>query len=85
MAYRNTRRYPYTAPTQKHSKGRGSRSVKTDKSREHISSVKGTKSARPAGMEGSVGGGPKGMAKKPKGTPVIAPGGRESRAKGYAL
>lgn len=85
MAYRDGRRYPYTAPTQKHSKGKASGKASTDKSREHISSVKGTKSARPAGMEGSVGGGPKGKATKPKGTPVIAEGGRNSRAKGYAL
>ena len=85
MAYRDTRRYPYSTPVQSHRKGTGSRSVKTDKSREHISSVKGTKSSRPAGMEGTVQGGAKGMAKKPKGTPVIAPGGRSSRARGYAL
>lgn len=84
MAYRDTRRYPYTTPVQSHSKGRGKSSNVQDKSREHISSVKGSKSSRPAGMEGSVQGGPKGMAKKPKGTPIAAPGGRMSRARGYA-
>lgn len=85
MAYRDTRRYPYTAPVQSHGSGRGKTSNKQDKSKGHISDVKGTKSARPAGMEGTVQGGPKGMAKKPKGTPIAAPGGRASRAKGYAL
>ena len=56
-----------------------------DKSQAHISNVKGTKSDREAGMEGSVSGNKKGKAKTPKGTPVVAPGGRDSRAKGYGL
>lgn len=78
------RRYPYTAPRQKHGSGKGSTAApKTDKSRAHISSVKGSKSARPAGMEGTVSGGGKGMAKRPQGTPIAAPGGRNSRARTY--
>ena len=69
------RRYPYTAPRQQHSKGRGSKATPvTDKSRAHISSAKGS-SAGPQ-KKGS-------MAKRPEGTTIAAPGGRNSRARTY--
>ncbi len=70
-------------PTQKHKRARSKGPCKTDKSKAHISDAKGSKSNRPAGMENTVQGGPKGMAKKPKGTRVIAPGGRIPKSRGY--
>ena len=73
MPERDGRRYPYTAPTQKHSKGKASRSNPADKSKNFDGT---TRNAMGKQQKSS-------MATRPAGTAVIAPGGRASRAKGY--
>lgn len=83
MPYEDGRRYPYSAPRQQHSKGSASKSQpSSDKSKDYSDTSK-MKSNRQSGVEGSTGSGPKGMAKKPKGTPIAGPGGRNSRANTY--
>ena len=85
MPTTDTRRLPYGIPLdgQKSARG-GARKNRTDKSKAHTK-VKKTKSSRASGVEGSVGRtDEKGMAKKPKGTAVITPGGRQAKARGYS-
>ena len=75
MATKDGRRYSYLAPTQSHPKGRGSKGKpSSDKSKAHISDAKGSKGS--AQQQSS-------MATAPKGTPIAAPGGRNSRANTY--
>lgn len=74
MATKDTRRYPYTAPTQSHpSKGKGGTQSRQDASVSH-KAAKGN--AGPAAPKRS-------MAKKPKGTPIAGPGGRNIRSNTY--
>ena len=80
MPYEDGRRYPYTTPTQKHGKGRASSSNKQDRSVDHDGGERGT-ARKASGSENTTGGSDsKGVAKKPKGTPVVAPGGRNQRS-----
>ena len=62
-------------PHQGHKKGRGKKGTpSTDKSRAHISSVKGSKGPKQPSAS---------QATRPKGTPIAAPGGRNSRARTF--
>lgn len=75
MPYEDGRRYPYSIPVQKHSKGRGSKAVpKTDHKDAHLSESKG--SAGSAATKNS-------QAKRPSGTPISGPGGRNIRSNTY--